>query len=87
MMDNIKIHCPKCHWEPDGKPYWSCSCGMHWDTFATGGRCPKCGKVWSKTQCVEPAGGCNLWSPHLDWYENLDDISEEVLSLLKEAKV
>jgi len=73
-MDDIKIHCPKCNWEPDGKPYWHCSCGHQWDTFSTGGRCPACKKVWEDTQCVGHAGGCSEWSPHLDWYDGLEDI-------------
>jgi hypothetical protein len=39
QMNSIRIRCPKCEWEPDGKPYWRCSCGHRWDTFSTGGRC------------------------------------------------
>ena len=73
-MDDIKIRCPKCHWEPDGKPYWKCSCGHVWDTFSTGGRCPSCTKVWEETECIPNAGGCNKTSPHLDWYDGLDEI-------------
>jgi hypothetical protein len=34
--------------------------------------------VWEHTQCIEDAGGCPEWSPHLDWYENLDQVIEEV---------
>ncbi|WP_336517212.1 hypothetical protein [Pollutibacter soli] len=83
-MDDLKIRCPKCHWQPDGKPHWSCSCGTIWDTFSTGGRCPGCGKQWHDTQCIVDAGGCQSWSPHLDWYENLDDFVEEVKEVLKE---
>ena len=81
MMDDIRIRCPKCNWEPDGKPYWKCSCGYRWDTFSTGARCPACAKVWRYTQCVKFAGGCSERSPHLDWYEGLDD----VVNVLKEA--
>ena len=73
-MDELKIRCPKCNWEPDGKPYWQCTCGNVWDTFSTGGRCPSCTKVWKETQCILDAGGCNKMSPHLDWYDGLDDI-------------
>ena len=82
-MDKIKICCPKCNWEPDGQPYWQCSCGTEWDTFSTGGRCPDCKKVWSKTQCILEAGGCLAWSPHLDWYRGLDKI---VIELKEEIK-
>ena len=78
-MDSIRIRCPKCEWEPDGKPYWRCSCGHQWDTFATGGRCPRCQAVWEHTQCpIRLTSGCGKWSPHLDWYENLDNVVREV---------
>jgi len=73
-MDDIRIRCPKCDWEPDGKPYWQCTCGHVWDTFSTGGRCPSCAKVWEDTDCISHAGGCGKTSPHLDWYEGLEDI-------------
>ncbi|MBA2762226.1 MAG: hypothetical protein H0U39_09775 [Segetibacter sp.] len=77
-MDNIHICCPKCKWEPDGKPYWQCTCGTVWDTFSTGARCPSCGIVWKDTQCIIEAGGCNKSSPHLDWYEGLEDIIKKL---------
>ena len=73
-MDSVRIRCPKCSWEPDGRPYWMCECGCEWDTFSYGGRCPSCKKVWEYTQCID----CYKWSPHLDWYENLDDIVQEI---------
>ena len=69
----IRIECPQCGWEPDGQPYWMCTCGHNWNTFDTAGRCPACGKQWEHTQCIPPAGGCPEWSPHLDWYKGLDD--------------
>ena len=82
-MEDIHIHCPKCSWEPDGEPYWRCSCLHVWDTFSTGGRCPNCKKVWEHTQCIVYAGGCGQWSPHLDWYSGLsgilDKLKEEIL--------
>lgn len=79
-MENIKISCPKCNWEPDGKPYWCCTCGTEWDTFSTIGRCPGCKRIWQNTQCIIDAGGCGAWSPHLDWYKGLDS----VVTVLKE---
>jgi hypothetical protein len=79
-MENIQICCPKCEWEPDGKPYWNCSCGHQWDTFTTGGRCPECKKVWEETQCI----ACDEWSPHLDWYRGLDDVAKEITEAIKE---
>ncbi|HTL08642.1 MAG TPA: hypothetical protein VL307_10310 [Chitinophagaceae bacterium] len=77
-LNDIHICCPACHWEPDGKPYWQCSCGTSWNTFATAARCPGCGKVWERTQCVEHAGGCNAYSLHEDWYRGLDTIVEDL---------
>ena len=80
-----KIACPKCGWEPDGRPHWSCSCGHHWNTFETAGRCPSCGKHWKNTQCIPFAGGCSEWSLHLDWYRDLDDWLEEELDKIPNA--
>lgn len=73
-MKNIQICCPKCGWEPDGKAYWRCTCGHQWNTFATGGRCPECKRVWQATKCIHYAGGCTSWSLHLDWYKGLEDV-------------
>ena len=61
--------CPKCKWEPKANSMWQCSCGHVWNTFDTAARCPKCHKVWKDTQCLS----CLKWSPHLDWYDGLDD--------------
>lgn len=82
----LKIACPQCHWEPDGGDYWRCSCGYVWDTFATGGHCPCCGKEWKLTSCVpEFLGGCRQWSPHLDWYRNLDELLEAEIVVISRA--
>ena len=81
IMENIKVSCPKCHWEPDGKPHWSCDCGYSWDTFSTGGRCPHCKKVWEWTQCIS----CATWSAHLDWYHGLDDILKRLEEEIKQS--
>ena len=69
-MENLRIRCPECEWEPDGGPYWQCDCGKAWNTFETMGTCPRCGKKWHDTQCPGPMppGGCGRWSPHDDWY-------------------
>ncbi len=84
-MSDLKIACPKCNWEPDGRPYWTCSdCQTNWDTFTTAARCPGCGKQYEVTQCVPYAGGCNVSSPHLDWYRNLNDKLREELAKIKE---
>lgn len=84
-MNAIRIRCPKCEWEPDGKPYWVCTCEHKWDTFSTGGRCPACHKVWEDTRCPSSGGGCHEWSPHLDWYENLDDAVQEISAEIIES--
>jgi hypothetical protein len=82
-MENIEIRCPKCNWEPDGKPYWQCTCGIQWDTFSTGARCPGCGKVWEDTQCILHAGGCGGWSPHLDWYKGLEEVVNKLNNIFR----
>ncbi len=85
---DIKIECPKCAWKPGPDALWGCSCGHAWNTFDTAGRCPNCNKQWDDTQCHGPwVGGCEQWSPHLDWYKGLDDAVREALQeLRKKAK-
>ncbi|MFT3946624.1 MAG: hypothetical protein QM763_06585 [Agriterribacter sp.] len=85
-MENIHIRCPKCSWKPDGGAHWQCTCGTIWDTFSTGARCPGCGRVWEYTQCVDRLmGGCSQTSPHLNWYEGLDDAINQLKQALKES--
>ncbi|MEN7546386.1 hypothetical protein AAG747_00610 [Rapidithrix thailandica] len=69
------IQCPKCEWQPDGGSYWSCECGQVWNTFATYGKCPSCSKVHRQTQCPM----CHEWSPHPDWYLDLEVLDISVL--------
>lgn len=90
MAKEVEIMCPKCEWKPDGKAYWACSCGHSWNTFDTAGRCPKCKKIWKDTQCPGPAdpGGCGKWSPHIDWYKNLDEqLRKQLEEILQSAEV
>lgn len=75
-MPTEKIECPKCNWRPDEHAIWHCACGHEWNTFHTGGKCPRCKRQWEHTQCLN----CWKWSPHIDWYKNLD---AELLSVLK----
>ncbi|HYC83696.1 MAG TPA: hypothetical protein VEB86_00680 [Chryseosolibacter sp.] len=75
----MRIRCPKCNWEPDGGEYWKCHCGCTWNTFDTAAKCPDCGFQHQLTQCPGPVGGCNAFSFHLDWYEDLDNTIEEAL--------
>ena len=76
-MAKTRVRCPKCDWEPDGKPYWQCHCGHNWDTFQTQGRCPVCRFRHEHTQCIS----CDVVSLHLDWYEGLDGVLDEILEV------
>ncbi len=66
----MKIACPKCTWEPTASDRWACSCGHVWNTFDTGGQCPKCRHVWRETVCL----ACKRWSKHHDWYHDLPSV-------------
>lgn len=79
IMSEVRIRCPKCNWEPKAHDKWQCSCGNQWNTFSTAGRCPKCAKIWKDTQCFHPPTGCSQWSPHLDWYDGLDEIVKKLI--------
>ncbi|HEY8402064.1 MAG TPA: hypothetical protein VIK89_12420 [Cytophagaceae bacterium] len=71
------IRCPKCEWEPSPDDKWQSECGNIWNTFSTYGQCPNCKKVYKQTQCHN----CNEWSPHSDWYVDINNIKiEEVIS-------
>ena len=59
------IRCPVCGWTPGNEHLWMCHCGHQWNTFDSGGLCPRCLTQWKFTMC--PA--CQLWSPHSDWYK------------------
>jgi hypothetical protein len=79
----MRIYCPKCHWEPTFFSTWFCDdiCNHEWNTFDTYGQCPKCGKIWMETQCLE----CDIFSLHMDWYHELDDtlihLAEDLINL------
>ena len=46
------VHCPSCGQSPPCADLWNCdACGRKFDTFATGGRCPQCGKGFGWTSC------------------------------------
>ena len=77
----LTIYCPRCHWKPDGKIHWMCSCGCQWNTFDTAAVCPQCPRRWRNTACPDgPAGGCGRMSPHIDWYHGLDEAIHNLLS-------
>lgn len=57
---------------------WLCSprmggCGHVWNTFLTGGLCPKCSCAWEITACLS----CKQFSLHKDWYHDPDDSKRE----------
>jgi len=72
----LEIYCPRCAWEPAPTSRWGCACGHSWNTFDTGGRCPRCQKQWHDTQCLSCAG----WSPHLDWYHDTHGLVDTLLA-------
>lgn len=57
------VRCPHCGAPPPIGPLWTCPCGQVFDTFATQGRCPRCGGLFMTTTC--PA--CRRPSPPLAW--------------------
>lgn len=84
MENEIKICCPKCDWEPDASSEWTCTCEHIWNTFDTGGICPKCKTRWKDTECLS----CHKWSPHIDWYRGLDEaIRQQIIEALELAEV
>jgi hypothetical protein len=61
------IQCPLCAWQYTPAVRWQCSpdgCGMAFDTFATGGKCPRCSAQFSITWCPV----CRRPSPRNKWY-------------------
>jgi len=58
---------------------WKCHCGHRWNAFDTAARCPECGFQHTFTRCPDSLQGCNELSPHLDWYEGLNKMMEELL--------
>ena len=59
-----RVKCPVCQWSPAADDRWTCSCQHSWNTFDTGGVCPKCLLQWMHTQCPK----CLQWSAHSAWY-------------------
>ena len=66
--DGGRLRCPRCGWQPGKADRWSCNpngCGHVWNTFDTGGFCPRCNRHWKDTACLR----CGEWSAHEDWYQ------------------
>jgi Zn-dependent protease len=62
-----QYHCPSCKQSPPAVPLWKCACGTQYDTFATGGACPACGRAFPATQCPRcgEAYPFALWAPSM----------------------
>jgi hypothetical protein len=74
MQGEPEIYCPHCKWRPKAEDRWFCMprCNASWNTFWTGGVCPKCHYRWLKTQCLS----CGEISLHKDWYHYSDGDNE-----------
>lgn len=78
-MEKMEIKCPKCKKKPSSGDLWICSCQHIWDTFQTGGHCPKCNKIWEDTSCPK----CSKWSKHIAWYSDFDKLLKRELNSLE----
>lgn len=74
MPREPEIYCPQCKWRPRSEDRWFCmpTCGESWNTFWTGGVCPRCQHRWLTTQCLS----CAAVSLHKDWYHYPDGEDE-----------
>ena len=82
-MNEIKIACPKCNWQPDANLTGRVAAVVIGILFLPVAVARPCKKVWEQTQCIYLAGGCTAWSPHLDWYKGLDTIIEKLKEEIK----
>ncbi len=80
-----RIYCPKCGFEPPPNLRWIClpGCRHKWNTFATHGICPRCGKMWRETQCPH----CKLWSLLDDWYHDDGPMQHEEIQVNREIEI
>ena len=61
---HLQFACPQCHTAPPSGPIWVCSaCRTAFDTFESGGVCPRCQQSATLTACVE----CGAASPLPAW--------------------
>ena len=59
-----QLRCPSCGQAAPIGNFWRCTCGQPFDTFATGGLCPRCGTQHYVTACPD----CRQPSPLAAWY-------------------
>jgi Zn-dependent protease len=59
-----QMRCPACGQAAPIGNFWRCTCGQPFDTFQTGGVCPKCGTQHHVTVCPD----CRQPSPLAAWY-------------------
>jgi Zn-dependent protease len=59
-----QMRCPSCGQAAPIGNFWRCTCGQPFDTFATGGVCPRCGAQHYVTACPD----CRQPSPLAAWY-------------------
>jgi Zn-dependent protease len=59
-----QLRCPACTQAAPIGPFWRCTCGEPFDTFATGGLCPRCRTQHYVTVCPD----CQQPSPLAAWY-------------------
>jgi Zn-dependent protease len=59
-----QLRCPACGQAAPIGNFWRCTCGEPFDTFATGGLCPRCGTQHYVTACPD----CRQPSPLAAWY-------------------
>lgn len=59
-----ELRCPACGWVPFALDAWKCKeCGMVWDSFSTGGMCPRCHHQHEETACPR----CRRIAPNERW--------------------
>lgn len=64
LIRRPQMRCPACGQAAPIGNYWQCTCGQPFDTFATGGICPRCGRQHHVTSCPD----CRQPSSLAGWY-------------------
>ncbi len=63
MPRHTDMRGPACHAAPPLGAFWTCPCGLRFDTFANQAVCPRCQRVFEQTVC--PA--CGQAAPFAAW--------------------